>query len=109
MHNTLFVLYLTIFSFFRRHRHSWLNVMAELQETILPWCEYSEVSMVEENWMPEIEENIRCIERAREEKRRRCAFEAVMREVRLVQPKHPRRPMNLATRRGKVLPRLRLR
>ena len=35
-HNTLVYLYLTIFSFFRRQRHAWLNVMAELQETIVP-------------------------------------------------------------------------
>ena len=34
-------LYLTIFSFFRRHRHAWLNMMAELQETIVPWYDYS--------------------------------------------------------------------
>ncbi|KAI0229514.1 hypothetical protein LSAT2_020064 [Lamellibrachia satsuma] len=38
-----------------------------------------------EHWMPEIEENIRCTERAREEKQRRYAFKAVMRQVRLVQ------------------------
>ena len=74
-HNTLVYLYLTIFSFFRRLQHTWLNVIAELQETIVPWCDYSAVSMDAEQWMPAIEENIRCTERAREEKQRRYAFE----------------------------------